>query len=200
MKTLKSRALVNALVMISLTTGCGKGSDHSTEPAAHQGYPVESGLPEAAVIAVPLDENGQELAQEADLRLIPKSRENLAGEAIQSAYVNGKRPDRILDEMDMTTSTESFQGWSNYRFTGQRGIGFGYNQYQPIYFHGGNPYSWRFLNQHRCRSVNYYYYHRRPQHWATPWNQPRPLGYEYGRHGQYGQYGRHGQIQPIGYY
>jgi hypothetical protein len=111
--------------------------------------------------------------------------------------------------MDMDTSTESFQGWRNYRHVGQPGYGYGYNQFQPIYYHGGHPFLWRFMNQHRCGNMNYYYYHRRPQPWSNTWNQPRP-GYAsydnygsyggYGSYGNYGSYGQYGQIQPIGYH
>jgi hypothetical protein len=208
MKTSKSFALITSIVMISLSTACGTKSDESKDTAANQNTPAELGLPEAAVIAVPVDRNGQELPGQADLRILPNGQESLAGQAIQAAYETGRQPDYVMDEMDDTTSTESFQGWGNYRRIGQPGYGYGYNQYQPIYYHGGNPYQWRFLNQHRCRNVNYYYYHRRPQPWGNPWNQPTPVGYghgnygnygNYGSYGNYGNYGHYGQIQPIGY-
>lgn len=202
MKTLKSFALVTSIVMISFSTACGNKSDEGKDHVSNQNLPADIGLPEAAVIAVPLDQNGQEQADQADLRLMPTSQEDLAGEAIQSAYLEGRQPDSVLDEMDAGTSTESFQGWGNYRHVGQPGYGYGYNQFQPIYYHGGRPFLWRFINQHRCGNMNYYYYHRRPQPWANPWNQPRPgYGYydNYGSYENYGSYGQYGQIQPIGY-
>lgn len=202
MKKLPSRILMTALVVTSLSTGCGRTSDNSNEQTKVDPIPAYLGLPDAAVIAVPVDQSGHELTQQADLRLIPQSPENLTGEAIQTAYRRGHHPDVVLDELDTARSTESFQGWGPYRRIGQPGYGFGYNDYQPIYYHGGNPYRWRFLNQHRCGNMNYYYYHRRPQTWGTPWNQPRPIGYDYGHYGSYqhdGNYGQFGQIQPIGY-
>jgi hypothetical protein len=188
-------AIASALALVALPS-CGNKTDsdyHHERPETKA--PVESGLPDAAVIAVPLDQNNQEMTNRAELRVIPNSPESLSGEQIMTAYENGRRPDRMIDEMDATSSSESFQGWGNYRHVGQPGFGYGgFNQYQPIYYHGGNPFSWRFFNQHRCGNTNYYYYHRRPQPWQNQWNRPVPGPFNPGAPNPYGP------IQPIGYY
>ena len=188
-------AIATALVLIVLPS-CGNKteSDHQNERQETKA-PIESGLPDAAVIAVPVNQNNQEMADRAELRVIPSSAENLSGEQIMTAYETGHRPDRIIDEMDATSSSESFQGWGNYRHIGQPGFGYvGFNQYQPIYYRGGNPFFWRFSNQHRCGNTNYYYYHRRPQPWQNQWNRPAPGPFHPGAPNPYGP------IQPIGYY
>lgn len=188
-------ALASVLALLALPS-CGNktDSDHQHE-RQETSLPFESRLPDAAVIAVPVDQDNREMTDRAELRVIPNSPDSLSGEQIMTAYENGRRPDHVIDEMDVTSSSESFQGWGNYRHIGQPGFGYGgFNQYQPIYYHGGNPFFWRFLNQHRCGNTNYYYYHRRPQPWQNQWNRPTPRPFNPGVPNPYGP------IQPIGYY
>lgn len=189
------KAIATALVLVALPS-CGNKTDPDHHNDRHETKTnVDSGLPDAAVIAVPVDQNNQEIADRAELRVIPNSPENLSGEQIMTAYQNGRRPDRLIDEMDATSSSESFQGWGNYRHIGQPGFGHGsFNQYQPIYYQGGNPFFWRFFNQHRCGNTNYYYYHRRPQPWQNQWNRPSPGPFNPGVPNPYGP------VRPIGYY
>ena len=104
--------------------------------------------------------------------------------------------------MDATSSTESCHGWGNYRLIGRPGLGYGgFNQYQPIYYYGGQSYIWRYLNQFQYGNSNYYYYYRQqPQFGQSPWNtygntyNNGSSGYSYGNSGYYNQ------TQPIGYY
>jgi hypothetical protein len=196
MKTSKYFVSMVTGYILTVTAGCGTEQINRETNSQHEGAPYEQpGLPDGAVIAVPLDKNGQELTHESDLRLLPSSQKSLTGEAIRQAFESGRRPDKVLDEMDMTSSTESFQGWGNYRHVGRPGYSPGFNRFQPIYYHGGHPYAWRYSQQYRCRNVNYYYYHRQPRPWAHPsWTPQRPTHFPQRRTGQFGQ------VQPIGYY
>lgn len=200
MKTSLMVTMFASVIAASLLAGCGNKSEDSNEVSKNESRSAVAGLPEGAVIAVPVDTTGQELNNQADLRLIPTSPNELQGEAISNAFNNGRRPDRVLDEMDSLSSTESFQGWGNYRQIGQPGLGYGFNQYQPVYYHGGNPFFWRFFNMHRCGNMNYYYYRRsqQPQPWGSNWN----TNWNTNVPGQYGPGigGYYGNVQPIGYY
>lgn len=192
-RSMKTMSMLPVLALCFFSA-CGQQHAEVEDGQTSQTSIAESGLPDGAVIAVPLDANGQELPEQADLRIVPTAQEQLQGQAISSAYEAGRRPSRVLDEMDQTSSTESFNGWGNYRRIGQPGFGYGYNQFQPTYYHGGNPFFWRFFNQHRCGNMNYYYYRRwNQQPWISPWNN----GFQNQFGGGAGQFGH---IQPIGYY
>ena len=184
------------VLALSVFSGCGLKQAEADNDRPEKNNVTAAGLPDGAIIAVPVDASGQEIADQADLRIIPSADDQLQGQAISEAYEAGRRPNRVLDEIDETSSTESFNGWGNYRRIGQPGYGYGYgyNQFQPIYYHGGNPFFWRFFNQHRCGNMNYYYYRRwNQQPWISPWNN--------GFQNQFGAGGgQFGHMQPIGYY
>jgi len=204
MKHSRSIVIVFTTSVLLGFTACGVPSDHGRDDSPSV-TPASNRLPDAAIIAVPLDSNGREIPAQANMRIIPQSTESLTGDAIASAYNVGRTPDNVLDEMDATSSTESCHGWGNYRMIGRPGLGYGYgyNQYQPTYYYGGQSFIWRYLNQFQYGNSNYYYYQRQqPQYGQPQYGQPQYGQSPWGGNGGYGSGmgGYYNQQQPIGYY
>jgi hypothetical protein len=198
---MKSARIFTVGAMLALTS-CGamkEGSADSSQQTQQKATPTV--MPDAAVIAVPVGSNGQEMTAQADMRIIPNAQANISGDAIAAAFNAGHKPDAVVDEMDATSSTESCRGWFNFRNFGQYGGWNGYRNYQPTYYYGGNPYSWQYQNSYQAGGTNYYYYYRQQQSYNQYGYNQNPYGQNpYGQnpYGQGNYYG--GQVQPIGYY
>jgi hypothetical protein len=193
---------ITCLALLALTA-CGTQSEEKPQ-ATTQDAPA--GLPQAAVIAVPVDASGKEDSSKAEMRLLPQSSADAAGQGIATAYEQGKQPDRVVSELDATSSTQSFRGWFGYQNYGQ---GYGYNFYgqnfgcrsyqtfQPTYYYGGNPYSWQYQNNFQTTNMNYYYYNR-PQTFGQFPQQGHFQNNQFGN-GQYSGNQFSSPAQPIGY-
>ena len=194
-KTLRRQ--IPCLALLALTS-CGKQVENKQPQATTQDAPA--GLPQAAVIAVPVDASGKEDSSRAEMRLLPQGPTESSGQSIAAAYDQGKQPDRVVGELDATSSTQSFHGWYGYQNYGQ-GYGYrsygqnygchSYQTYQPTYYYGGYPYSWQYQNNYQTTNMNYYYYNR-PQTYG------QYSGSQYGS-GQYGSGQYSSPAQPIGY-
>jgi hypothetical protein len=151
---MKSARIFTVGALLALTScGAMKNDAGDTQGQASQQLSQRSApvaVPDAAVIAVPVGSNGQEMTAQADMRIIPHAQANVSGDAIAAAFNAGHKPDAIVDEMDATSSTESCRGWFNFRNFGQYGGWNGYRNYQPTYYYGGNPYSWQYQNSYQA--------------------------------------------------
>jgi hypothetical protein len=139
------------------------------------------GLPQGAIIAVPVNEQGEEQPDQAQMRILTSVSDStaLSDQAIAAAFSKGQSPDRELNELDQSTSSESYRGWTRYRSYGRyysNNNGFGFNQryrygfhnrgcnnyrfFQPTYYYAGTPYAWQYQSSFADGGMNYYYYHR----------------------------------------
>jgi hypothetical protein len=161
------------------------------------------GLPQGAVIAVPVNAQGEEQPDQAQLKLLPAASQDLSDAAIAGAFAQGHAPDQEVNELDQTTSTESFHGWGRYRSYGRHygynnGYGYGpfnrgchhYRFFQPIYYYAGTPYNWQYQSAYSGSGMNYYYYRQGP--WGQQSYNQSTYQTSYGNTGGY-------PVQPIGY-
>ncbi len=216
---LANMATLGALISLS---GCGKTSAPEDNTRDNQASKIAATLPEGAMIAVPVGADGKELIGQAQMRLLPKAGQPIDADSMASAFSKGREPDRLADELDQSSSTESYRGWQNYRQVGYGhgnagGQGYGYNRpnygcqnyqsYQPTYYYGGSMFSWLFQNQYQTPNMNYYYY-QRPSIWPQyqgsqyPYGQNQGSTYPYGgdyQGGQNPQSGPYSQPSSGGY-
>lgn len=176
MKVIRIVTITGTVLLASCGTEQQKASpapqEKTTQPTEQQSL---AGLPEGAIIAVPVDAQGQELTEQAQMRLLPESPGAVSGAGIATNYNLGKQPDHVSDELDQNSSTESYRGWHNYRHFnnyggrynrygyGPRGQQYGhcnYRAYQPTYYSSGVPYNWQYQQSYQTSSMNYYYYNR----------------------------------------
>ncbi len=216
---MKMRLFKSVLTTMSITSflmSCGQIQNPS-ENTQKRSQRVETpssttasspqGLPQGAVIAVPVNANGEELSDQAQLKLLPIASQDLSDQAIVSSFNQGKSPDQDVNELDQTSSTESFHGWGRYRSYGRyynynngynNGFGYGrfnqgcnhYRFFQPTYYYAGTPYNWQYQSAYSGSGMNYYYYRQ------GPWGQTA-----YGQSAYNTTYGTTGgfPVQPIGY-
>ncbi len=182
-------------VMSSLAvTACGKRESSDHPPRQEVAPTPGSSLPEGTVIAVPVSQDGSEQVDQAEMRLLPQIPGNVSAESITGIFARGQHPERFVDDLDQSSSTEAFTGWQNYQ---QRGYGYGhhrpnrgcrdYRYYQPTYYNRGSIFSWLFQNRYQTPGMNYYYY-QRPSIWPQYQGNQYPYGQPYGSDDSYAGY------------
>ena len=198
--TNKLKALL-VLAPLAAVSACGAMQPKKDADTAQISSVPPQGLPQSAIIAVPVNERGEEQSDSAQMRLVPTAPADIQGSGIATAFQSANAPDQV-SELDSSTSTQSFHGWQNYRRPysysqnyvynygnnyghNNRGSHCGYQTYSPTYYYGGTPYSWQYQNNYQTSSMNYYHYQ------MQNWNQYSGSQYGYNQSGY--------QIQPIGY-
>lgn len=200
---------IGTLVSQLVLSSCGKhdSSDQSTE--AQKAPQTEANLPEGTIIAVPVSADGTEEAAYAQMRVLQTAPVKMSSDSAAMIFQQGQEPERLVDELDQTSSTASFNGWQNYRQVGYESWGSqgyddryerryghhrpnrgcrGYQYYQPTYYNRGNIFSWMFQNRYQTPGMNYYYY-QRPTIWPYSQQQNQyPYGQTYGNQNPYGRY------------
>ena len=164
-------SLTNKLVIVSalvFAAACGKNTkqdaiqnpaDQQTALPHAQATEKPANLPVAAIVRVPVGENGKEDPTKAELRL--ESGTSLANtqEETVTAFENGNAPKAVKqshDELDKDSSSQSwfFGGlFRNYNYY----YNYGYN-YSIGYGYYNNYYSYGYRNYYNYGGYNYYYY------------------------------------------
>ena len=198
-------------------SACGvqQKEKNDTNPNAQATQQAPAGLPEGAIIAVPVDAQGKEIPAQAQLKLLPTVPSDSSGASLSQAFAQGKEPDQMINELDQSSSTQSFYGWHNYRGMGDgdydrynrngghRQVGYGYGN-QGGYGYGAHG------NNYGCNSYQRYqptyYYSGNPYAWNYQSQyQSLSMNYYYYNRPQTGinQYPSnqgYGQMRPIGYH
>lgn len=120
-----------------------------------------SALPSAAVARVPVDANGQQVAELAELRLVDSdvAPENETSDSIAKAFDGGREAtilpeDGILDELDRDRSTEAFWGWRRHYYRCHAGCGL---EYRPVVYVGPVTYTYAAPVYYYAPAVSYVY-------------------------------------------
>lgn len=155
MKTLKALSMAALLVV----GGNAFAQDDSSSNVA-AGYPAVVAESEAVVLRVPVDANGIENKEAAELRVTGAADKANVAEAFDAGTPVAKE----AFAADGDSSTSWGCGWSSYGHYGHGGYYGGYYNYTPSYNYYGNTwgYSYGYHHNHYSwgYSYNYYYYPR----------------------------------------
>jgi hypothetical protein len=128
-------------------------------------------LPAVTIVRVPVDASGQEIHGQAEMRLA--SEKSISKDNIEAAFAGSTVPETVVDELDQSSSTESFCGWRQWRRRcfnncGAFNYNYGYNYsfgqnynwafYRPTYYNYGYYYNWNFAQTYNAGGFNYYQY------------------------------------------
>lgn len=133
-------------------------------------------LPGVVIVRVPVDANGKEVNDKAEMRLVNSS-DAVTQSNIAATFDAGKAPATTGDELDQTSSTESFCGWAwgagfRRRYYGNS-YGWNWGYYRPTYLNYGYNYGYNYGGMYSSgcgyscggggyaggySSSNYYYY------------------------------------------
>jgi hypothetical protein len=129
--------LLSAVITIAAVSACGslKNEDKATAPAATDDSAAiahSSTLSPVTIIRVPVGADGKEANDKAEMRL--SDDKEISKESVEASFASAKAPDSVIDELDASTSTESYHGYVSC------GRGYG-NSYGNGYGNGnGNRY------------------------------------------------------------
>jgi hypothetical protein len=148
---LSASVLLSALACSACSTQKKDQAPAATSPAPKisddQAKADGAKLPSMAIIKVPVDENGKEILDKAEMRLVANDQQ-LTQENISSAFEAAQVPQNVINELDQTSSTESFCGWMGWGlgFRGYYGGGYGWNWgfYRPTYLNYGYNYGYNY--------------------------------------------------------
>lgn len=101
-----------------------------------------SQLPKAAILAVPVDANGNEMTDKAELRVLNKDVDMNKADSLASAYSEATKPATVIDsadELNSDSSTQAWWRWGGYGYGCYRSCWFGY---RPAVWYGG--YNWNY--------------------------------------------------------
>ena len=129
-------------------------------------------LPAVTIVRVPVV-SGKEVHDQAEMRLA--SEKDLSQATVESVFTASKAPETFVDELDQSTSTESFCGWrqwrrqcrhncGSYNYSYNYGYNYSYGQdynwafYRPTYYNYGYYYNWNYAQTYNAGGYNYYQY------------------------------------------
>ena len=90
---------------------------------------------------------------QAELRTT--SEQSVTNDNISSTFEAAKAPVQILDELDTTTSTQSYCGWRYWRRCARCGY---WVSYAPAYYNYGYYYNYSYAATYTRTTYNYYQY------------------------------------------
>lgn len=178
---MRARKIVRLACVTLAVTGFACGTQEQTasqkQPeAVVTDNPSASTLPaESVIVRVPVDENGQEAAAKAEMRLTSAVSAEQGFDALVSAYDAGRAPEEgalALQGYNYGNPGYGNSGWNDHRGWGGR-----YDNYQPQYGYNNNRWTYNYnysysspwyrnpygYNRRPCHSGRYNYYHYRPQ-------------------------------------
>ena len=157
------RLLVNLAAVFAIAS-CGVMNldQKSSKPSVSEESAIARAatLPATAIVRVPVVD-GKEVHASADLRTTNEA--SLSQTNIAGAFETAKSPEQTVDELDKTTSTESFCGWRRWNRCyncGNYNYSYNYNwgMYSPTYYNYGYYYNYRYTNSYNHGGYNYYQY------------------------------------------
>ena len=142
MKMIKAGFMAAALLAVS---ACGNQDALTVSKLAGAGSFDASKLPSAAIVRVPVDASGNQIADQAELRVVDAnaSVEVKDGTAAAQAFESAVAPKNVVenvvvDELDRDTATESW-GWRRRAYRCSVGCGV---VYSPTYYVGPVAYTY----------------------------------------------------------
>ena len=143
MKMIKAGLICAALLAVS---ACGNQGTIKVSKLAAAGSFDASKLPSAAIVRVPVDANGKQIADKAEIRVLDANasvevKDGTAAARLFDGAVAPKnvRENVIVDELDRDTATESCWGWRRYMYNCAYGCGV---VYSPTYYVGPVAYTY----------------------------------------------------------
>ena len=150
--------LIGILATAFALTACGAVNHEtkSNKPSDESAKATGATLPAVTLIRGPVvGTDRKEMNDKAEMRL--SNDQNISTENVESTFASSQAPDKIVktDELDKTTSTESFCG---YRWGGYGYGGYNWGFYRPMYYNYGYYYNWNYANMYPWGGYNYYRY------------------------------------------
>jgi hypothetical protein len=170
---------LSVLFVFAAISSCGslKKEKSSNKPVVtdEAAKAHSASLSAVTIVRVPVGADGKELNDKAEMRLSNDS--NISKDSVSANFLASKVPESVVDELDATTSTESFRGYRNWGFNSYYGNSYNWNYYVPTYYYSGYYYNWNYANTYNnCGGYNYYQYNS-------------AYGYGYNGHGRAPGYG-----------
>ncbi|MEI6398040.1 MAG: hypothetical protein WCO71_04645 [Pseudomonadota bacterium] len=150
------RLLVSLAAVIAITScGTSKQAQTPNKPVVSEESAKEKGatLPAVTIVRVPVGADGKEVNDQAELRTT--NEQTLSNENVASTFAAAKAPVQILDELDTTSSTQSFCGWRYWRRCARCGY---WDSYAPAYYNYGYYYNYSYTRTYTYSGYNYYHY------------------------------------------
>jgi hypothetical protein len=160
--------LVFTMVAMVALSACGSmnQSKKPTQPVTEQSAVAESAkLPAVTLVKVPVDASGNEIHDKAEMRLANSA--DLSEGNVEAVFGSSSAPETFVDELDQSSSTESFHGWRRhchfncgrgYTYSNTSYTSYNWSFYRPTYYYYGYYYNWNYAQTYRCRGYNYYRY------------------------------------------
>lgn len=165
------------LAMSGVACSTDQDPTEKTQPDAVAQQTVTATPPpaESVIVRVPVGDDGQEVAANAEMRLSESVAADQGFDALVTAFDAGRAPeDQALGLQDYSYGGSSYggAGWNNHR-----GWGGGYDNYQPQYGYNNNRWTYNYdysysspwsrnpygYNRRPCHSGRYNYYYYQPQ-------------------------------------
>ena len=205
--------LTGILLSATMAASCGAktGGNKGKAPAVSEQDAIAKGktLPAVTLIRVPVGTDGKEDSGKAEIRLTDDK--SIAADRVVSVFDTSKVPDKTIDELDDTSSTESFCGYYYRRRARYGAVGY-YNwmSFMPVYYFGGFNYLWNYANSYPgMGGFNYYQYNQGFNGGYSGYGNTPGEGQQggmggaaggYGQQGGMGGYGQQGQQGGMGGY
>lgn len=182
--------MLGILASVVALSACGANNQAGTAQksaiSAEDATAFSSQLPTVAIVRVPVDSNGQEMHDKAEMRTTNET--SISDTSISSIFDTATTAVATVDELDSDSSTEAF-GWrrccrkaarracrqaacttpsysynysesESYTSSGY-GPGYNWNMYSPTYYYGGYYYNWNYAQTYsQPGNYNYYRYNR----------------------------------------
>lgn len=160
------RLLVNLAAVLAIAS-CGAASkdQNTNKPTVSEesAKAKAATLPAVAIVRVPVVD-GKEDHAKADLRTTSDA--SLSSTNVASVFESAKAPEQVVDELDKTSSTESFCGWRPWRYNNYYSYNYNYNynynwnwgMYSPAYYNYGYYYNYNYSSMYNYGGYNYYQY------------------------------------------
>ena len=147
--------LTLAAVLAIASCGAQNQAPKSTKPAISEASAKakSADLPAVTIVRVPLGADGKEMNDQAELRTTNET--NLNQDSVASAFVVAKAPEQVIDELDATSSTQSFCGWRYWRRCARCAY---WSGYAPAYYNYGYYYNYSYTRTYVHTGYNYYQY------------------------------------------
>ena len=146
--------------MLFAASAMADNSDSSASAAA--GYAETVAGSDAVIVKVPIDANGLEVRDAAEMRVTGAADNSTS--SLESAFASGVSVDTqaVFDVNSDSSTSWGHCGWSNWQ-----GYGNGYNYYTPSYTYYQSTWSYQYNYSQTSyspwggyNSYNYYYYQR----------------------------------------
>lgn len=158
-------------IALAVLASCGQ-TESNTQPIQVQGKSdsetkqkttLAAGQPRFLMVKVPVDASGNEIISSAESKEVADGEISTA-EAAQAAFASSKSSVTVADELDRSTSTESWgrswywnrqTPWYPGRALG-RGTWWGHN---PYLYYNNVSFAYNYGNFYYCNGFNYHYWY-----------------------------------------